>query len=669
MDVAEGVMAPTPVVQPEPAAAPPASNAPPAVAAHTGQKALPSGDPSLQPEHPAAQPPQQHANHAPPHPPQATPVQPRPAPASAPSSEPADSSSKSGTQAGSLAVAAAPDLGHLSAPVAVTIRPIRPRSTPTAGSRPTPLLTKRLSGGVSERYGTQPATPAAPSPGPVSQQAALAGPGAKASAALSSPAVSLMGKALQQASPNSTSSGSKGTPLTSPALSSGTKVTPLTSPALSSRTKGTPLTSPALSSGTKTVPLITQVAKPPAAGANVSPKLAMLARSEAAAAAAAPPRTAEYESSAAAVTGSVKMANVPVRPGHHSSAQQLMLPPAGKSDEDRDSKQLPAHQPTTPSVQQPAPSTPASSLEVVATAAAMPVSAISSRKPGEAAATSVSPAPNLAPASPQTSHTSASRQPGHAGPLAPAAPSAPAAAPAGAAAAAELPTSSRAASPNLPVFSDARQGSSSSSVVTAESQDKAPSPHPTAASHPEGLPCTLPVLPAEPSRPAQQALAAALPAASTSHQPAHDSSLEMAGSPRARLPNPSALPCGDAADSRHVTHAATLAQAVALVRGSKAAAPAEETLAAAGGSKAVAAWMQDYSATVERLELVGGAMVLQAQQMQMEVLEVRAQAAILQNRTVRLDNPKLRSRLADVMDRYHACIAMPVPSISQYLTT
>ncbi|GFH21687.1 hypothetical protein HaLaN_19042, partial [Haematococcus lacustris] len=38
--------------------------------------------------------------------------------------------------------------------------------------------------------------------------------------------------------------------------------------------------------------------------------------------------------------------------------------------------------------------------------------------------------------------------------------------------------------------------------------------------------------------------------------------------------------------------------------------------------------MQDYSATVERLEL----MVLQAQQMQMEVLEVRAQAAILQNR-------------------------------------
>ncbi|KAL6747158.1 hypothetical protein V8C86DRAFT_2917720 [Haematococcus lacustris] len=104
---------------------------------------------------------------------------------------------------------------------------------------------------------------------------------------------------------------------------------------------------------------------------------------------------------------------------------------------------------------------------------------------------------------------------------------------------------------------------------------------------------------------------------------------------------------------------------MALVRGSKAAAPAEEALTAAGGSKAVAAWMQDYSATVERLEL----MVLQAQQMQMEVLEVRAQAAILQNRTVRLDNPKLRSRLADVMDRYHACIAMPLPPINQYLTT
>ncbi|KAJ9534703.1 hypothetical protein QJQ45_013054 [Haematococcus lacustris] len=66
---------------------------------------------------------------------------------------------------------------------------------------------------------------------------------------------------------------------------------------------------------------------------------------------------------------------------------------------------------------------------------------------------------------------------------------------------------------------------------------------------------------------------------------------------------------------------------------------------------------------------VFGPMVLQAQQMQMEVLEVRAQAAILQNRTVRLDNPKLLSRLADVMDRYHSCIAMPVPPISQYLTT
>ncbi|GFH26057.1 hypothetical protein HaLaN_24138 [Haematococcus lacustris] len=100
----------------------------------------------------------------------------------------------------------------------------------------------------------------------------------------------------------------------------------------------------------------------------------------------------------------------------------------------------------------------------------------------------------------------------------------------------------------------------------------------------------------------------------------------MADSPGALPPNPSALPRGDAADSRHVP-AATLAQAVALVRGSKPPAPAEE--AAAGGSKAVAAWMQDYSATVERLEL----MVLQAQQMQMEVLEVRAQAAILQNRT------------------------------------
>ncbi|GFH21688.1 hypothetical protein HaLaN_19043 [Haematococcus lacustris] len=126
-------------------------------------------------------------------------------------SQPADSTSRSGTQAGSLAAAAAPDLGHLSAPVAVTIRPIRPRSTPTAGSRPTPLLTKRLSGGVSDRSGTQPAAPAAPSPGPVSQQAALAAPGTRAGAALNSPPVSLVGKALQQASPNSTSSGSKGT--------------------------------------------------------------------------------------------------------------------------------------------------------------------------------------------------------------------------------------------------------------------------------------------------------------------------------------------------------------------------------------------------------------------------------------------------------------------------
>ncbi len=54
-------------------------------------------------------------------------------------------------------------------------------------------------------------------------------------------------------------------------------------------------------------------------------------------------------------------------------------------------------------------------------------------------------------------------------------------------------------------------------------------------------------------------------------------------------------------------------------------------------------------------------MLLQAQEMQLEVLEVRAQSAMLANKMARLDNPILRARLQDVKKRHAAAMSAVLP--------
>ncbi len=57
-------------------------------------------------------------------------------------------------------------------------------------------------------------------------------------------------------------------------------------------------------------------------------------------------------------------------------------------------------------------------------------------------------------------------------------------------------------------------------------------------------------------------------------------------------------------------------------------------------------------------------MILQAKQLHLDILEVRTGCAVLSNRLVRLDNPMLRSRLANVEAAVRAAeaVALPAPT-------
>ncbi|KAF5834289.1 hypothetical protein DUNSADRAFT_9112 [Dunaliella salina] len=65
----------------------------------------------------------------------------------------------------------------------------------------------------------------------------------------------------------------------------------------------------------------------------------------------------------------------------------------------------------------------------------------------------------------------------------------------------------------------------------------------------------------------------------------------------------------------------------------------------------------DFCTSLSRLET----MLLQAQQMQMDVLEARTQSAVLANKLVRLDNPILRARLSAVAQQHAAATRVRLP--------